>query len=802
MKRIFRVLSILLVFILLVNMSVIMISAESINLLDDKTKIKPTIYIRDNENRSYRVWAWLTDNSNFFDCTFANRPKSDDKTAEEYGFKAYQSDVYLGNDTMYCIRITKGNTDTNWFNYTYAYGDIWIDIDKDGVPTYYDSNPEVEATVENAFDNGLWVDTNSKLGNLSSLVLWDKKADGEYYFYLPCGCSLTLPLYHTFSTLKIDDREIVSGESFTFSKDGVYTLGGDVTGSLHILQSENTYSMFLSTPRDIPHSPCYDKNNPSSSTTFVLNTKDKLSIKGGNCLTTDEKGEVVVNDAVSKIKGRGNSSWLFSFEDFGKYSFNLTLDSKTKKITGGDIKTKKYAVNACNTDQSFLRNSVMFKLADSIGIKYTPNIRIYNVYNNGVYFGTYMVSEKVDIGSSSLLSDIHSLKDDNEEINPDIEDLGKKTSGTAGMPGYYTYVDSQSPKDITGGYLLEIDMYSRFASEISGFISQRGQAVTIQSPEYSTKEEVEYIKDFFNKIEGIIYSENPDIDELSKYIDLESFAKMFFINELSKDVDSCATSYFMYKDSDTNGDGKLHAAPVWDYDWSCGQTFLSYEVPKDSNSNASCKEPTGWNSRYRLINSNSESGYCNFQAQLCQLDSFWNTVYSVWKKDVFKNAEKVIFDYNKESFETSNSHIAKMYKTYKSSFETNEIKWGFIKNNPTLRFGTNSTGKDVQGTVSYLNKWLFDRVSWIDKNIGPAEIYYGDADGDGVITITDATTIQKFLAQMITDDDTMIEKRGTLGDDTLSVLDATKIQRFLALLPAGEKVNTREYKDKSVKIKA
>lgn len=802
MRKFIKIISILVTFILVINLTTVIFSAEIVDIENENTaQNNPSIYIRDLYNRDYRVWAYLTDDTPLFDSPFNFRPKSSDKTEDEYGFKKFQLDKKIDYSSMYCISITKTHvTDVKWFDDTYVYGDIYIDVDEKGIPSFYDRNPFVEDSVFSMFKEGLWVDVNYEKEDTNSLVLWTKKAD-EFYLYLPSGASLNLPLYHTYSSLLIDNNKVKSGEFFTFQTDSVYDISGDINTKLHVLQNSGTSTMYINTLRDIPHNTCYNKNNLSSDANLILNGKNKLEIHGGNIRTTDEKGKIVVEDDIKKIKGRGNSSWLFSYMDFGKYSFNLNLESKTKKITDGNIKTKKYAVCACSTDESFVRNNVMYKLANNIGIEYTPTIKIYDVYNNGVYFGTYSVSEKVDIGSSSLLSDVHSLSDDNEEKNPDIESLNKSSSGEVGKPGFYTYVKSDNPDDITGGYLLEIDLYSRFSSEMSGFISNKGQAVTIQSPEYSTKEEVEYIKDFFNKIEDIIYQDNVDINELSKYIDIESFAKMFLINELSKDVDTCSTSYFMYKDSDKNGDGKLHAAPVWDYDWACGQTLISYEVPKNSNSSANCGESNGWNSRYRLIKSNTESGFCNFQAQLCQSDDFWNKVYSVWKKTFYKNTEDVVFDYNRYDLENSGAYISNLYNKYSKSFENNELKWGFIKSNPTSRFGTKSTGNDVKSTISYLNRWLFDRICWIDNNIGPAELFYGDANGDKNITIIDATAIQKVLANLINDDDTLISQRGTLKEDELTILDAAEIQKFLANLPVGDKINTKEHKDKSIKIK-
>ena len=56
----------------------------------------------------------------------------------------------------------------------------------------------------------------------------------------------------------------------------------------------------------------------------------------------------------------------------------------------------------------------------------------------------------------------------------------------------------------------------------------------------------------------------------------------------------------------------------------------------------------------------------------------------------------------------------------------------------------------------------------------------GDADGDGDVTILDATRIQRWLADLVGDN--MINKANADADrdGEVTILDATRIQRFLA----------------------
>lgn len=63
-----------------------------------------------------------------------------------------------------------------------------------------------------------------------------------------------------------------------------------------------------------------------------------------------------------------------------------------------------------------------------------------------------------------------------------------------------------------------------------------------------------------------------------------------------------------------------------------------------------------------------------------------------------------------------------------------------------------------------------------------SEYTLGDVDGDGIITIMDATAIQRHIAKLIELDGTQQKSADTDYDFSISVMDATTIQRFIAKL--------------------
>ena len=73
----------------------------------------------------------------------------------------------------------------------------------------------------------------------------------------------------------------------------------------------------------------------------------------------------------------------------------------------------------------------------------------------------------------------------------------------------------------------------------------------------------------------------------------------------------------------------------------------------------------------------------------------------------------------------------------------------------------------------------------------------GDADGDGKVTITDVTLIQRVIAQLEPDSNGTVIRCGNVTEGSFGVTDATAIQRYLSGFDnpykIGETVSYDEY---------
>ena len=116
----------------------------------------------------------------------------------------------------------------------------------------------------------------------------------------------------------------------------------------------------------------------------------------------------------------------------------------------------------------------------------------------------------------------------------------------------------------------------RYSGEASGFILESGAYMVAKSPAYLSEAQYQYISSYVLGCENVM-RESVGLDDyqaLSAYIDIPSFVGKYLVEEVSKNIDSSATSQYFYKDRD----GLLYAGPVWDYDWAYGVERIQEEI--------------------------------------------------------------------------------------------------------------------------------------------------------------------------------------------------------------------------------
>lgn len=326
-------------------------------------------------------------------------------------------------------------------------------------------------------------------------------------------------------------------------------------GRLVIMHSANLPAMFLET----------------ESGTMEMIDADQNYEEPGKVVLYDVDGSVACADKLQHISGRGNSTWAHP-----KKSYGIRLKSAADIFQMGSARNWILLSNV--EDPSYIRNRITYDMAVAAGMEGAPESCYIDLYINHEYHGMYQLCEKVEIDQYRI--PIANLGLENRRYNKDLE-FSTRFS-TEDKKGVSLVTD---PHDISGGYLLERDVLSKYGVEISGFVtSTLHDNYTIKSPKYASHAQVDYISSLMSDMEKAVVAEdgvNPDTGiNYVEYIDLRSFAQKYIIEELSKNNGGGATSSFFYKPQDSIST-KIFGGPVWDYDKAYGRLYGFDATPRN-----------------------------------------------------------------------------------------------------------------------------------------------------------------------------------------------------------------------------
>jgi len=173
---------------------------------------------------------------------------------------------------------------------------------------------------------------------------------------------------------------------------------------------------------------------------------------------------------------------------------------------------------------------------------------------------------------------------------------------------------------------LEADVED-YAANDSRFVSERGLQFTLKRARCTSKEQMDYIADFWQEFEDALFAENGYNDlgkHYSEYIDMESFAMQWLIYELEEES-SLNSSIYFYKESDVTGDGLLHACYPWDMEH-------SYVMDRDLN----------------LLWMEWFDQFKGYWTSLWAHEDFKTEVYNIWKEKFIPAIEKMIAEESME----------------------------------------------------------------------------------------------------------------------------------------------------------
>lgn len=414
---------------------------------------------------------------------------------------------------------------------------------------------------------------------LDSVKLY--KRDGKWYLFLPAAWNCDeLSVYFTGTeTISIAGESGIENGALTnaFQPNTKVKVKPKNRGEfiVHVMQSENLPALFIKT----------------ESGNIDAIRDDKTVREPGYMFMQDADGTIEYDGKLEHIKTRGNATFFFV-----KKPWQIKLEDGASLC--GMEKDKKWILLANYIDKSLVRNSICLDMAKAAGVHvYVPDHHPVDVYINNAYWGSYLLTEKNEIDKNRL--NITNLEEETEKMNSvpleELETFGERLYRINGAKGYQV---PNEPEDVTGGYLLLADTRVYFANDPSGFVTSKGQAVTIQSPKYTSEKQVQYAQALMQSVENALFA--PDgIDPVTgkhytEMLDFTTFVHRYVQAEVTGEHDG-QRPYF-YKDSD-QVDSMLYCGPVWDLDNTFG-AFASHSSAK----------------RFYICNDNSQKYYWFVQA--------------------------------------------------------------------------------------------------------------------------------------------------------------------------------------------
>ena len=296
---------------------------------------------------------------------------------------------------------------------------------------------------------------------------------------------------------------------------------------------------------------------------------DPMGVEGIEALGTEAE------PLPMQIRGRGHSSWKGP-----KKPYKIKLAKKTAMM--GMPQNKHWALLKPT------ENTVAgLQLGKIMEMTWTPSFRPVEVVLNGNYIGLYFLTETIRIDENRV--NIYEQQD--RETNTDL---------------------------IKGGWLVEVDNYHDENQITIPECSKWNLTLRYHSPEDLSNAQLQWLTDEFKSINDAIYSSHKTSTAWEDYIDVESMARFFILQEGMDNPDGFHGSFYLHKDLADNA--RWVAGPIWD--------LVCYN-----------REKTDYTFRMKV-----HYGFTpHWIGEIIQYDSFCKAVERVWR-EVYPNRLPEIYN--------------------------------------------------------------------------------------------------------------------------------------------------------------
>ncbi len=371
------------------------------------------------------------------------------------------------------------------------------------------------------------------------------------------------------------------------------------------------------------------------------------------------------------IEFRGNSTQLF---DKKSYSIELRDDQNQDQDASilGMPSEEDWILYGSPIDKTHIRNVMSFEIWRQMG-HWASNTVYCELILDGEYRGTYVMMERIK-------------RDDNR------------------LPLATLREQDTEGDELTGGYIIRLD-WNEDEGWTSRSTSMGGErmfyqyyyprADAIQGPQRT------YIRNYFRDFEQAVLADNYQNDDGGKYhayIDLDSFADLFIINELSRSVDAYKLSTFLHKDKGE----RLKAGPIWDFNLAYGNTVY-----------CGGSDVRGWTYLQEESSCDDLHLMPRWWEPMMEDDLFRTRVFYRWQmhREDFLNEDFL--------FAFIDGQVDKLGVAIDRNFE----RWDYLGDN--LWDEPEPVQETYEQEIQLLKNWLTDRIAWLDSQFEEVQVITG-----------------------------------------------------------------------------
>lgn len=472
----------------------------------------------------------------------------------------------------------------------------------------------------------------------------------------------------SWTQLQSDGTSLPTGVVGTAGGHQLYVKTGShySASPLVVMSSANLESVFITSDDPVAKGRAY-----------VEGSRDHSTKATGSATVVSAYGEAMYDGALSQIKGRGNATW-----GYPQKPYQIKLSKKASLLDGSKAnKAKTWLLISTYADPSLMCNYISYHMAAALGLAETPDCGFVDLYYDGSYRGTYLLTEKVEINGGRL--DIDTIQNGSSvagESDDDIENHATAQAQNAYGQTYRYVTQVQDPADISGGYLLELDR-AYYGPERSWFHTADGSTFVLKDPENASQAEVRYISEFVQNV----MNHACDDGKFGQLMDANSAVATWLVQTLAYNADyyQWSSTYF-YKKA---GDDHLYSGPVWDMNMGYGMHFDSagYQYRNPSSS----------------LGPSEKVFYCNSKDFRWQARQMYNTQMA----GLIDDLTGVASDGQLESIDSIAQKVAR-------SQAMNQVLWGVTNdgNSPTKH-------SSFSEAVSFLKSWVSQRAGYLSDRL-------------------------------------------------------------------------------------